>query len=253
MRDEVAHTRSRRRHRDLVTMNIEKMSPALLSIVDETAISGTAADTAYTVLRRAIVEGVLKPGFRVRADELAKVLGVSKTPVREALRKLEAEELIHVQPRGGLVVSSLSEAQLLEIYYIREALEGMAARLAAETANPIELSMLKGILDEFRSGVSVGDDKLLRIIVRKFWLKVYEASRNTRLIRLLLEFQQQVDRFGRSTMSSPGRAEEVEACLNELIKAFERRDAEGAERIVRSNRRRTLEIRMSEIGANVTT
>src|SRR6516165_7769323 len=123
---------------------------ALDQLIDRFADVGNAAETAYAVLREAIVSNVLKPGTRLRADELAKKLGVSKTPVREALRKLQAEDLITVQPGNALTVKSISEAELFEIYYTREALEGMAARLAAENAGQIELARLQGLYEEMR-------------------------------------------------------------------------------------------------------
>src|SRR5215813_1750902 len=110
----------------------------------------------------------LKPGTRLRADELAKTLGVSKTPVREALRKLQAEDLVVVQG-NGLSVKVLTEEQLLEIYYTREALEGMAARLAAENAGPIEIANLRAILDEMKA-VQVADLKRLRVLTGEFQL-----------------------------------------------------------------------------------
>src|ERR1700688_5051880 len=109
-------------------------------IIGRMSDAGNAAETAYAVLREAIVTNTFKPGMRLRADDLAKKLGVSKTPVREALRKLQAEDLITVQPGNALTVKSISEEQLFEIYYTREALEGMAARLAAENAGQIELA-----------------------------------------------------------------------------------------------------------------
>jgi len=225
-------------------MATEMVGLTLQSIIDDLGKSGTAADIAYAVIRTAIIKEVLWPGYRLRADELAKILGVSKTPVREALRKLEAEELISAEPRSGLVVSSLSEAQLLEIYYIREALEGMAARLAAETANPLEISILRGVLEDIRIVIPSRDHEKIRNLTGEFWCRIYEASRNYRLIRLLLDLQQQVRRFGKSTLSLPGRVEEMVSSYEGLIQAIERRDADDAERIARLNRRRTLELRI---------
>src|SRR5258708_26520480 len=119
---------------------------AFHQLIDRFETVGNAAEPAYAVLREAIVTNTLKPGTRLRADDLAKRLGVSKTPVREALRKLQAEDLITVQPGNALTVKSISEEQLLEIYYTREALEGMAARLAAENCGQIELAKLRAIL-----------------------------------------------------------------------------------------------------------
>jgi DNA-binding GntR family transcriptional regulator len=111
---------------------------ALEAIIDRMADVGNAAETAYAVLREAIVTNTLKPGTRLRADDLAGKLGVSKTPVREALRKLQAEDLITVQAGNVLTVKSITEHELLEIYYTREALEGMAPRrMPAPSISPI--------------------------------------------------------------------------------------------------------------------
>ena len=92
-------------------------------LIGRHANGGTAAEMAYAVLREAVLSNILAPGVRLRADAIAKKLGVSKTPVREALRKLEAEDLV-VSAGNALTVKVLSEQQLLEIYYTREALEG---------------------------------------------------------------------------------------------------------------------------------
>ena len=108
------------------------MAP-LEAIIERMTDVGNAAETAYAVLREAILTNTLKPGARLRADDLAGMLGVSKTPVREALRKLQAEEFITVQAGNVLTVKEVTEQELLEIYCTREALEGMAARLAADT------------------------------------------------------------------------------------------------------------------------
>ena len=105
----------------------------LRALLDKQGTAGTTADAVYQALRHAILHGDLAPGERLRSDALANELRVSRTPVREALRKLEAEGL--VAPSGsGLIVRALSEQDLTELFYVREALEGMAARLAAENA-----------------------------------------------------------------------------------------------------------------------
>src|SRR5215467_704724 len=90
--------------------------------------AGSTVDAVYGALRRGILEGELPPGLRLRSDVLANEFNVSRTPVREALRKLETEGLV-VAARNGLVVRELTEQDLTEIFHMREALEGMAARL----------------------------------------------------------------------------------------------------------------------------
>jgi DNA-binding GntR family transcriptional regulator len=217
---------------------------ALDQIIDRFADVGNAAETAYAVLREAIVSNVLKPGTRLRADDLARKLGVSKTPVREALRKLQAEDLITLQPGNALTVKSISEEQLFEIYYTREALEGMAARLAAEKAGQIELAKLRTIYDEMKAPAAAGDLQHFRQLSGDFHLAVFRAARNETLYRLLKHLQDQIRQFGGTTLSQPGRAKELIAYAKALLAAIERRDGDAAEKIARENRRRTLDLRV---------
>jgi DNA-binding GntR family transcriptional regulator len=211
-------------------------------LIDRFANVGNAAETAYAVLREAIVTNTLKPGTRLRADDLAKKLGVSKTPVREALRKLQAEDLITVQPGNALTVKSISEQQLFEIYYTREALEGMAARLAAENAGQIELAKLRAIHAEMKG--AAGNLRQFRNLSGEFQLAVFRSARNDTLYRLLKHLQEQIRQFGGTTLTEQGRAKEVILYAKALVAAIEQRDGEAAERIARQNRRRTLELRI---------
>jgi DNA-binding GntR family transcriptional regulator len=198
---------------------------------------------AYAVLREAVLSNVLSPGARLRADEIAKKLGVSKTPVREALRKLEAEDLV-VSAGNALTVKVLSEQQLLEIYYTREALEGMAARLAAENAGSLDLARLRGILHDIEAALSRSDAGELRRFTGEFQLAVFRAARNDYLYGLLSSIQEKIRNQRSSTVSLPGRDEEVVGFCRDLMRAIEQRDADAAERIARANRRRTLELRL---------
>ena len=218
-------------------------------LIDRFADVGNAAETAYAVLREAIVTNTLKPGTRLRADDLAKKLGVSKTPVREALRKLQAEDLITVQPGNALTVKSISEEQLIEIYYTREALEGMAARLAAENAGQMELARLRALYDELKMPANAGNLKKLRDLSGAFQLAVFRAARNETIYRLLKHLQEQIRQYGGTTLTQQGRAKEVIAYAKALVAAIEKRDADAAERIARENRRRTLELRVTMLRA----
>src|SRR5262249_47654437 len=136
-------------------------------LVGRHANGGTAAEMAYAVLREAMLSNLLSPGARLRADEIAKQLGVSKTPGPQAWRKLEAEELV-VSAGNVLTVKVLTEQQLLEIYYTREALEGMAARLAAENAGPLDLARLRGILHDVETTLARSDADELRRFTGEF-------------------------------------------------------------------------------------
>src|SRR5215813_10032403 len=122
---------------------------------------GTTVDAVYEVLRRSILDGALPPGHRLRSDVLANDLNVSRTPVREALRKLETEGLVDAS-RSGLVVGQSTEEDLIEIFYMREALEGMAARLAAENATRAEVDELKALFEDMETLAAHGDISELR-------------------------------------------------------------------------------------------
>jgi DNA-binding GntR family transcriptional regulator len=213
-------------------------------IIDRFSDAGNAAETAYAVLREAIVSNVMKPGSRLRADELAKRLGISKTPVREALRKLQAQDLITVGSGNTLIVKTITEEQLIEIYYTREALEGMAARLAAENAGQIEQAKLRAIFDEIKSVGSGGNLRRLRELTGEFQLAVFRAARNDTIYHLLKHLQEQIRQFSGTTLTQKGRAKEVVAYSKALLGAIEKRDSDSAERIARANRRRTLELRI---------
>ncbi len=213
------------------------------ALVDRFSNAGTAAEVAHAVLREAILSNVLSPGTRLRADELAKHLGVSKTPVREALRKLQAEDFVVVSPGNALTVKVLSEKQLLEIYYTREALEGMAARLAAENAGSLDLANLRAVLDDLEGAFGAGNCDSLRNFTGEFHLAVFKAAHNDFLHDLLKTIQEKI-RNQSTTFSLPGRDKEVLAHCRDLLLALEKRDPDACERLARANRRRTLELRL---------
>jgi DNA-binding GntR family transcriptional regulator len=212
-------------------------------LIGRHADGGTAAEMAYAVLREAVLSNILSPGVRLRADAIAKKLGVSKTPVREALRKLEAEDLV-ASAGNALTVKVLTEQQLLEIYYTREALEGMAARLAAEHAGPLDLARLRGILHDVEAALARSDADALRRFTGEFQLAAFRAARNDYLYGLLSSIQAKIRNQRTSTVSLPGRDAEVVAFCRDRMRAIGERDADAAERIARVNRRRTLELRL---------
>ena len=168
----------------------------LRALVSRHTNTGTAAEMAYAVLREAILCNFLTPGARLRADVLAKELKVSRTPVREALRKLEAEDLI-VNVGNALTVKVLTERQLLEIYYTREALEGMAARLTAENAGLLDLNSLRAILHDIEAAHARSNISELRHFTGEFQLAVFKASHNDYLYGLLSSIQEKFATTGR--------------------------------------------------------
>ncbi len=216
----------------------------LAALAKRFANAGTAAEVAYAVLREAILSNAFTPGMRLRADDLAKELGVSKTPVREAIRKLQAEDFVVVGAGNALTVKVLSETQLLEIYYTREALEGMAARLAAENAGQLDLTQLRAVLHDVEVALDRSDRDAIRNYTGEFQLAVFKAAHNDFLFNLLKSLQEKIRNHQTSTISVPGRDEEVVAFCRDALRAIEARDPDAAERISRANRRRTLELHL---------
>jgi DNA-binding GntR family transcriptional regulator len=207
--------------------------------------AGTTADAVYEDLRRRIVDGKLAPGQRLRSDALATMLKVSRTPVREALRKLEAEGLIGHSPRGGLIVQQLSEDDLTEIFYIREALEGLAARLAADNATPREIAELHALVEDMQSALS--EPKPLRNLTGEFHRLVAQASHNRRLAQSLKALQDQVRQVQHSTLYLDDRPAVALDGHRSLVQAIERRDGDRAEQVARAHRRQTLTLRRQMI------
>lgn len=212
-------------------------------LLEQHLSEGTVSDAIYAVLRDRIIDGSLGSGSRLRAEKIAGEMGVSRTPVREALQRLESNEFVIARPRKGLVVKGLSEEDLVEIFQIREALEGMAARLAARNARPGDIAALENLVDEMES-VKDGNTNRLRELTGEFHLGVARCADNARLHRMIQELQDRVRQFGDSTLFLPDRASEALREHRNLLAAIRDGDGDGAEELVRTHRRRTLEIRL---------
>ena len=147
---------------------------------------GNVQDAVVDGIRDMILQGHLKPGDRLRQDELANTFGVSTMPIREALRQLQAEGLVVFRPRRGATVASLAVSDYEEIYLIREALETLACRWAAEDFDRIPIDRLKLLLQEIEAAEANQDDVHRRVqLVREFFFTVFEASEKEHLLRIL--------------------------------------------------------------------
>lgn len=179
-------------------------------------------------LRDAVRRGVLKPGERLMEIQLAEELGVSRTPVREAIRKLELEGYVIMLPRRGTYVADLSIRDVNEVFEIRASLESLASGLAAERITEEELEKLRRLLVQIGSYIEQGDmDKIVESDV-EFHDLLYQASRNARLVGIISNLREQLTRFRTASMSVPGR---LKATLEEhraIVEAIARGDGESA-------------------------
>lgn len=198
-------------------------------------IAQQVRNEVYEQLRQAILKNRLKPGNRLIERKIAEQLGVSRTPVREAIRMLEREGLVCHIPRSGAVVARLSDKEVLEVYRIRAVLEGLAARMAAEKIKPEQLQHLNRLLKQIEQ--SAADNSLddLEQVHRKFNDLIYRAAGSPRLygmINFLVDF---TDRFAPVSFCRPGRIEETTGEHRQLVEAIKLRDGDLAERIAREH------------------
>ncbi|WP_425059658.1 HTH-type transcriptional repressor RspR [Sporomusa carbonis] len=186
-------------------------------------------------LREAIVNGVLKPGERLMEIQLAEELGVSRTPVREAIRKLELEGFVVMIPRRGTYVADLSIKDINEVYEIRTALDVLAAGLAVERITEDELEQLERLLVEIGELIGGGDTDKIVEIDSQFHDVLYRASRNDRLVGIINNLREQFTRFRSISIQYPGRMEKSIEEHRRLVEAIASRDTELAQQIAREH------------------
>jgi DNA-binding GntR family transcriptional regulator len=207
----------------------------------------TLADRVFSDIQNAIVKGELQPGSKMSEAELATRYGVSRGPLREALRRLEGRKLITRIPHVGVRVVSLSFEELIQIYHVREAMEGMAARLAALHMTADEVQGLKTLLtehekqDELQEGRAYfqeeGDFD--------FHYRIVQGSRNEVLAQMLCgELYHRVRLYRYQFSVTEGRPQKAFSEHHRIIEAIESRDAEMAEILMRrhiSSARKNIE------------
>lgn len=208
-----------------------------------------AAEAVHMTLREAILHGVLPAGQSLGEIQLAEVFRRSRTPVREAILKLESEGLAERFPRRGLVVARISREEVLEVYAVREMLDGLSARLAAFSTLPTELDRLVWLNERLRTAAERGDATAMTTLNIEFHTAIAQASRNSLLQGFMRRIHEWVRRFEDTTMSFPGRGLEAVAEHELLIEAIRGRDADRAERIAREHMTRARLIRISMIQA----
>jgi len=212
-----------------------------LTIIDPNAPTSLGS-SVYNELRKRLVEGKLKPGQRLREVELSSMLGVSRTPVREAIKRLESEGFAAYVSRRGAVVSELTPEQAVELYAVREILEGSAANLAARYATPSEIEVLDELLTNHReAGV---DPELLSRINRQFHQMIYRMAHNRYLLGLLSTAQDYMLLLRETTYYDPGRPASALEEHGEIVSAIKARDSERAEKAARKHIREAQRIRM---------
>lgn len=152
-------------------------------------------DVVFNTLRQAILRGEFKPGERLMEIQLANKLGVSRTPIREAIRKLELEGLVIMIPRKGAEVADITEKSLRDVLEVRKALEELSVQLACERITPEQVEEMKMAAEDFRKVLKSGDVTKIAEADVKFHDIIFAATNNQRLITLLNNLREQMYRF----------------------------------------------------------
>jgi DNA-binding GntR family transcriptional regulator len=189
-----------------------------------------------------IRSGAFRPGDRLREAELAAQLNVSRTPIREAIRRLASDGLVEVAPSRGVMFIQLDKQQVRELYALREALEGTAARLAAQHASPDEIMVMHELLERSRS--MLGDPVAIAQTNRIFHQSIHDAAHNRYLAQALRQLADSLALLPGTTYEGPDRSEAAQQEHVDILAAIEERDADKAETLCRLHIQASGKIRM---------
>lgn len=207
-------------------------------------------EVVFDVLRSAITSGALKPGERIMENQLAEQLRVSRTPVREAIRKLEQEGFVVMVPRRGTYVADLSIRDINEVFEIRTALEVLAAGLAAERISEEDLEELERLLVLIGELIDKGEMEKIVEADTRFHDILYGATHNRTLAAIISNLREKITLFRTISYGYPGRAKRSLEEHRRLVEALARRNGTVAQQVARKhmeNAEQTLLQHMSEM------
>ncbi len=205
-------------------------------------------EIVFESLREAIMEGNLKPGERLMEVQLAEKLGVSRTPVREAIRKLELEGLIIMVPRKGAYVADVSLEDILDVLEIRQSLEGLAAKLASNRITDKEIVQLKETEEECRKNLE--ENNLDGFIENDIKLHdiIFKATRNRKLITLSDSLREQVYRFRVTYMKNQHHSVKIAKEHENIVNSIENRDQKNARKYAELHIKLAKDFMLNQIG-----
>lgn len=201
--------------------------------------------TAYQQIFQAIEDGDLKPGDRLRETELAAQFGVSRTPIREAIRKLEADGIVEHMPRVGAVVRTLGQQEVVELYEMRIVLETTAASMAAKHAAAAEIRTLESLNTAMQDAAE--DPIEVAALNRKFHRCIMDAARNQFLSQSYQALSHALLLLGKTTLETETRVSTVTQQHAEIIAAMAAGHAEAAAEAMRAHMETSLEHRLKAL------
>lgn len=189
----------------------------------------------FDSLKQAIIRGNMSPGEWLVESHIADTLGISRTPVREAIHKLEREGLIERQPRGGFTVLGLTRDDIEETFGIRAVLEGYAARLAAIKHHEKELAPLEKKIEEFEKYLVQKQQAELTRINTEFHDLLYALSKSPKLVHMINGLRDQIFRFRQMILKESKMAKISNEDHKQMLAFIRKRDADGVEALVRGH------------------
>ena len=185
-------------------------------------------DVVFNTLREAILKGDLKPGERLMALQLASKLGVSRTPIREAIRMLEQEGLAVTTPRKGAEVAKMTLKDMEDVLEIRDALDELAVRIACQKISDEQLRQLEDMKELFEKSTQTGNVKKIAEADVTFHDVIYEATGNPKLVTLLNNLREQVYRYRVEYIKDPKNYPTLIAEHEAILESLKNRDVKNA-------------------------
>lgn len=199
-------------------------------------------------IRGAIVQGWFSPGQRLIEREICELTGVSRTSVREALRQLESEGLVEMVPNRGPIVARITAEDAVQLYQVREVLEGLAGRLCAIDASDEQVGALVHAVDAFEQAIDAGDMADLLLLKDQFYTTLFTAAGNAEVDRMLTGLHGRITVLRNRTLRHSGRPRQTLAELRKIVDAVAARDPDGAASACAAHVARAARIALGSLG-----
>lgn len=193
----------------------------------------------YSKIRGDILKGRYAADEPMKETQISKELGVSRTPVREALRQLELEELVTIIPNKGAFVTGITPKDIQDIYTIRSLIEGLSAKWAAQSANEAQINQLQEVMDLAEFYLARGNFEQLHELDNKFHSLIYEISGSRILKHVLTDFHSYAQRVRRASLASGDRAELSMQEHKDILEAIKSKDMKNAEKLMNKHVKNT--------------
>ncbi len=201
-------------------------------------------DKVYAYLKDAILRGEYKAGDRLVERVLAEKLNISRTPIREALFRLETQRFVRTVPRKGVVVNEITQAEILEVFMILASLESLAARLAAQKVNDAIIAEIDQLMAEMEEALNNGDGDEVELNV-KYNELIGRASGNPKLHEMLVDLKDYVRAFSNLSSALPGRTKAALREHQDVLSAIRSGEADLAENFTRIHLEKSRQAYMS--------